>query len=315
MKKELLFSFASPSRDDLNVYGYRFGENSDNSKRKIAIISGLNGEEISGVFACSQLVRFLNEKSSHDIDFINCELLIIPSVNHFALNMGKRFWPLDNTDINVMFPGYDKGETTQRIAHKLFELLKDFDYGIVLEDRKDKANCLPYVKLIKTGYEDIQGAKDFGLQLIHIKDFEPIDSGSLLYNWGVWETKAYSIVFGSKNNIFKDDANSVLDALIRFLVSKNAINFNIFGGFQSYVLTRENIEIIKAKSAGIFKPSVKPSTRIKKGESLGIIYDSLSGEIKEKIVSNIDGIVTCIYNYPLIFEHTVAFRVAKFELE
>ena len=32
------------------------------------------------------------------------------------MNVGKRFFPVDNTDINRMFPGYDKGETTQRLA-------------------------------------------------------------------------------------------------------------------------------------------------------------------------------------------------------
>ena len=32
------------------------------------------------------------------------------------MNIGKRFWSADNTDINRMFPGYNLGETTQRIA-------------------------------------------------------------------------------------------------------------------------------------------------------------------------------------------------------
>jgi len=311
MKKELLFSFASPSRDDLNVYGYRFGE--ENCDKKIAIVSGLNGEEISGVFACSQLVRFLNEKISLNPNFINCEILVIPSVNHFALNMGKRFWPLDNTDLNVMFPGYDKGETTQRIAHKLFEVIKDFEYGIILEDRKDKASCLPYVKLFETGYEDTQGAKDFGLTFIHKKEVDPIDSGSLLYNWGVWEAKCYSLVSGNNKHLFRDDSQNILDSLIRFLTKKNVINFNIFGGQESFVISRENIEIVKAKNAGIFRPSTVPSARVKKGDILGIIYDSLNGEIKEKIIAPCDGLVTCLYSYPLIFEHTVAFRIAKFD--
>ncbi len=42
----------------------------------------------------------------------------------------KRFWSIDNTDINRMFPGYDKGETTQRIAAGIFEKIKDYKYGI-----------------------------------------------------------------------------------------------------------------------------------------------------------------------------------------
>lgn len=121
------------------------------------------------------------------------------------------------------------------------------------------------------------------------------------------------MVFGAKNDIIKEDAISVMDSIIRFLSSKNAINFNVFGAHCSVVIDKETIEVIKAKCAGIFKPNITPSSRIKKGEVLGIIYDSLNGEIKERIIAPTDGIVTCIYNYPLIFEHTVAFRIARFE--
>ncbi len=311
MKKELLFSFSSPSRDDLNVYGYRFGKKG--SGKKIAIVSGLNGEEIAGVFVCSQIVKFLKEKSKENGNFIDAEILIIPSVNHFALNMGNRFWPLDNTDINIMFPGYDKGETTQRIAYRLFESIKDADYGIVIEDRKDKAHCIPYVKLIDDDLKDPDGAKKFGLSLVHLKEFSPTDSGSLLYNWGVWDTKAYSIVLGNQNILFKKDTQIVIDAIVRFLSSIKAIKYSPLGGYSSELIRRENIDIIKSFCAGIFKPSVKAGDRVKRHQILGTIFDPMDGEIKEKITSNYDGIVTCIHNYSLIYQYSVAFRVAKFE--
>lgn len=55
---------------------------------------------------------------------------MVLSVNHFSMNIGKRFWPSDNTDINRMFPGYKEGETTQRIADGVFENIKDYSYGI-----------------------------------------------------------------------------------------------------------------------------------------------------------------------------------------
>ncbi len=311
MTKELLFSFKSPSRDDLNVYGFRFGAGKIGYP-KIAIISGLNGEEIAGVFSASQLVHFLQERETLNPDLINGEILIVPSVNHFALNMGKRFWPLDNTDINVMFPGYDKGETTQRIAYKLFEVVKDFNYGIIIEDRKDKADCMPYVKLIDSQYMDIEGAESFGLRFIHTKKFEPVDSGSLLYNWGVWGTKAYSVVFSGKKHLFQAESDLVLDSLIRFLSVHNIINFKVFGGYKSDLISQNRVEIIKSPKAGIFKPIVKNGVQIREGDLIGIIYDSLSGEIKSQIHARTDGIVSCIYSYPLIFQQTIAFRIVKF---
>ena len=54
------------------------------------------------------------------------EILVIPSANPYSMNIEKRFWPIDNTDINRMFPGYVKGETTQRIAGGIFEKIQDY---------------------------------------------------------------------------------------------------------------------------------------------------------------------------------------------
>lgn len=308
MTKELLFSLASPSRDSLDVYGFRFGKKGG---RKTVIISGLNGEEIMGVFVASQLVRWLREQTKQNPNLIDGEILIIPSVNHFALNMGTRFWPLDNTDINVMFPGYDKGETTQRIAYKLFEHIKDATYGIQLEDRKDKATCMPYIKLLQSGQEDIKGAKSFCLPFVHTKEFSPTDSGSLLYNWGVWETKGYCLVLGNQNTLLKEDIQTSLDSIIRFLSYEGVLDRPPHGGCNSILIHREQITIVKANHAGLFKPAIRPANRVKKGEKLGVIFDALTGTIKDEILAPHDGIVTCIYNYPLVYEHSVLFRIAQ----
>lgn len=57
---------------------------------------------------------------------------MIPAANAFSMNIHKRFWPVDNTGVNRMFPGYDKGETTQRIAAGIFKAVSSYDYGIQL---------------------------------------------------------------------------------------------------------------------------------------------------------------------------------------
>lgn len=60
------------------------------------------------------------------------------------MNIHKRFWPVDNTNVNRMFPGYDKGETTQRVAADIFEAVSSYEYGIQL------ARFLPARKLTRS---------------------------------------------------------------------------------------------------------------------------------------------------------------------
>jgi hypothetical protein len=74
------------------------------------------------------------------------------------MNINKRVWALDSTDINRMFPGYDKGETTQRIAAALFSLVKDYTFGTQLASFYLHGDFVPHVPVLNTGYQDEKAA-------------------------------------------------------------------------------------------------------------------------------------------------------------
>ena len=112
MYKEVIFSLDAPYREKMNIYGYRFGH----GERSACVIGPTRGNEIQQLYICSQLIRILSSLERNGDIHANKEILVIPSVNHFSANIEKRFWELDNTDINRMFPGDANGETTQQIA-------------------------------------------------------------------------------------------------------------------------------------------------------------------------------------------------------
>lgn len=310
MREEILFEIASANRNPLVVKGFRFGKKED-GKPSIAIVGALYGDAISQLYVASSLVNFLTQKEAENPDFIQGEILVIPSVNNYSFNIAERYWPLDKTDIDMMFPGYDKGETTQRIAHKLFEALQGFTYGITLENRKDRAYCLPYIKLFNVFEESVEEAKKFGFRFIHHRGVVPVDTVSLQYNWKLWGTKAFSIVFGKRSEIDYENGALTLEAITRFLSKNKLIDFAVAEGYSSNVITREKIEVLKAAKAGLFEPKVHPASVVKKGQVLSYTTNAQDGKTLEKIISPCDGIVTCIYDYPLIFERSIAFRIAK----
>jgi hypothetical protein len=309
MREEVLFELKSLSREPLRVKGYRLGV--PGAKPSCVIVGPMIGTAIDQLWIASKLVRFLRQQELENAAFIQGEILIIPTVNPYSFNMGKSYWPLDNTDIDVMFPGYDKGETTQRIAARLFEKVNRFDYAILLEARKDRVECIPYVKVLKTGYEDIECARSFGLEFIHLKVPTPNDTVSLNYNWHIWNAKAFSIISGKKGTLRKIESSKVFDALLRFL-SKNAlIDFQTFEGSRGNVVTSEEIEVVKSSTAGLFDTLANIGEHVIHGQPLARIYHSLDGSLLQTIVAPYDGIISCRYDYPLIFQNAVAFRVIK----
>ena len=137
----------SPYRGSFNIQGYWFGE----GEKSVAIVGAMRGDEIQQQYICAQLVRQLAQLEQQGQLASDQEILVVPSANPFSMNIEKRFWAMDGTDINRMFPGYDRGETTQRIAAALFEQIKGFSYGIQLASFYIPGDFVPHVRLMRTG--------------------------------------------------------------------------------------------------------------------------------------------------------------------
>lgn len=309
MKKIEILRIESLSRAPLVIEGYFF-EGSNPKAPSVAIVGAMEGNTILPLYCAASMVDFLHNKLKSD-NKIKGNILIIPSINHYALNIGQRFWPLDKTDLNMMFPGYEQGETTQRIAKKIFDAIRGYTYGISLETRPDPAICIPYIKLFKSEYEDLESAKRFGFKIIHHRTMKSIDTVSLQYNWQLWGTKAYSIMCPSSSAVDDKDSSQILQAIIRFLGKSKVIDYKIYNGYESNVINKDSIKVIKTPKSGIFIATQKPGNYCVKGEVIGKVVHSLEGEVIHQFSAPCDGMITCIYAHSLIFENAVAFRIAQ----
>ena len=121
MKEETIFRLPSLYRDDFRVKAYTFGDGSND----VAVVGAMRGNEYQQLYTASKLIQRLKELELKNRIIKGHSITVIPCVNPSSMNIHKRFWPIDNTDINRMFPGYDRGETTQRIAAALFDRVKD----------------------------------------------------------------------------------------------------------------------------------------------------------------------------------------------
>ena len=295
----------SPYREAFHISGYVFG----GGEKSVAIVGAMRGDEVQQQFVCSQLVRILGGLERDGMLADGKEILVIPSANHFSMNIGKRFWPMDNTDINRMFPGYDQGETTQRIASAIFERIKDYKSGIQLASYHFAGDFILHVRVIKTAIDISGGAQMFGLPYVYIKQPEPFDTVMLNYNWQIWDTAAYSIYAGTTDTIDKNAAKQTWQAIIRFLSESGIVRKEAAPGFKSKILYDSDFTTVSAPCAGIFYQLKHPGGDVRRSETIAKILDPYDGSVLSEIASPRDGIIFFSHSKPLIMEKTVAFWV------
>lgn len=307
MREETIFEINAMYRDDFKVMGYSFGD----GEQSICIIGSMRGNEYQQIYACSQIIDKLKILENKNRICPGKSILVIPCANPYSMNVKKRFWTIDNTDINRMFPGYDQGETTQRIAAGIFDKIKGYRFGVQFASFYMPGDFVPQVRMMKTGHENIELAKQFGLPYVVLHNSRPFDTSTLNYNWQIWETDAFSIYTTSTGEIDKVSAEQAVSAILNFMSKQGIIEYKGYEGYISRVVESNEFVNIRAQRAGFFMTGIKAGQKVKKDEKLAEITDPYTGESRQILKASVDGVVAFVNNETLAYQHTAVIKLIK----
>lgn len=311
MVRETLFEIQSLYRDNFRVTGYRFGS----GEKTACIVGNIRGNEVQQLYTCSQVIRRLKALEAEGRLKEGKEILVIPSLNPSSMNIKKRFFPTDNTDINRMFPGYSLGETTQRIAAKAFEIMKDYRYGMQFASFYMPGAFIPHVRMMKTGFENVEMAKHFGFPYIVLRNPRPYDTTTLNYNWQIWETQAFSIYTTNTEKVDKDSAKQAVKGILNFLSNQGIIEYSGHKGYISQVVDDKDLVSVRTRMAGFFESCVRVNEEVAEGQLLARIIDTYEGEVKDSLYAPCSGNVLFIHDEPMTYENTAVFKLIPLTAE
>ncbi len=302
-----LFTTETPYREPLPVKGWQFGSP---RKRSLAVVGSMRGNELQQTYICARLIQRLEKiEAAGQLDG-DCGILVIPCVNQFSMNVKRRFWAADNTDINRMFPGYEGGETTQRIAARLFQVVQDYTYGVQLASFYLPGDFLPHVRIMETGYQRSEEATAFGLPYLILRTPQPYDTTTLNYNLQVWNTQAFSLYTKETDGVDDESAQEAVSSVLCFLYAKGLSHSQDYSAGCETTLFREvSLHTVLSTYGGLLMRRCEPGDTVERGALLAEILDPCTCEVKELLRSDCRGQVFFAHKTQLICGHEVAFRV------
>lgn len=305
MKKKTIYEIKSLYRDDFRVTGYEFGT----GKKSVCIVGSMRGNEVQQLYICSQLVKRLKKIEEDGKINKGHKILVVPSINPYSMNIKKRFWPTDNTDINRMFPGYNLGETTQRIAAGVFGVIKEYQYGMQFASFYMPGKFTPHIRMMKAGFENVKLAKKFGMPYVVLRNTRPYDTTTLNYNWQIWETNAFSIYTTTTEEIDRESAGMAIRSILTFLSKEEIVDYHGHDGYISLVVDDTDMIPVRTKVAGIFEGVVRVGDEVVKGQVLARIINPYEGQVEETLTSPVDGIVFFAHDAPLTYANTAVYKL------
>jgi predicted deacylase len=280
---------------------------------RVALVGGLQGTDVNAVFVLGRLASYLGAVTREEQrGRLMGRVVIVPAVNVPALHAGCGAWPLDNTDIDRMFPGNEQGETTQRIARALLERTKGAYYRVQLGNGPPHLEETPQVRLVEPHDDERSTACQFGLPVTELAP--DTDHGSTLYAaWQPWGGERFVLRAGLAGSFGLRHCERLFRALVAFL--------HRTGVLQEVTLADEDEDLhyfgaedglsVPAQRAGLFVSALEVGRWLQAGQALGQIFDGFTGELRAEVRTPVSGLLTGLRSHPLVFEGDLLARVCR----
>lgn len=311
MTTSTLLQMTAPLRGRFTIPYHDFGPPS--RPPRLALVAGLHGNELNGVFVLARLADFLKhvEAGSRPGQRLRERVLIIPSVNVLGMHARTRAWPFDKIDINRVFPGHEHGETTQRIAAAVVNATRQAYYRVDIHSSNLDIEELPQVRLYAPNDDERASACLFGLPAIIERPINHIFTTNLVHTWRAYGGENFVIQGGQAGYLQPAHCEVLFRALVAFLDRTGIVegvtlaaeeeDLRYFGLNQSCVLLSEQ--------AGIFVSRLEVGRWVQTGDLIGHIYDGFSGEIRTEVRAPAAGLVSSLRRQPVLFQGDLMARI------
>ena len=311
VETRVLLHMTAPSREDFDVPYHDVGP--QDQPPRVVLVAGLHGNELNGVFVLARLASFLRRVAAGEREgaALLGRVLVVPAVNVLGVNTRSRTWPFDGTDLNRMFPGYDAGETTQRIAAAVLERTAQAQWRIDLHASNPDFEELPQVRLIDATDAEREAARWLGLPAVIERSASPAFATTLASAWRQAGGHALIVLAGHADTLQTAHCERLFRALVDFLERAGVLvgmrlaepedDVRFFSARQSFPLISEQ--------AGWFVSRLEVGQWLLAGDRVGSIYDGFSGELRTEIHAPVAGLLAGLRRQPLLCSGDLVARI------
>ncbi len=271
----------------------------------LSVSAAVHGDELNGVEIIRRLLLHPSLKK------LKGTLILVPVVNVFGFNRQSRTLP-DNRDLNRTFPGNESGSSASRLAHIYTEqILCNSDVSIDLHTGAVHRYNLPQVRA-SVGDSTVRDlALAFGAPIVLDSKLREGSIRATATNIGI------PVITYEAGEAMRFDSVSIrlgVEGIFNVMAHLGMLDIKPAKkrsrSKPQYIVTESYW--VRAECSGLFIGKAKMGSRVKKGQSLGIITDFFARQ-SEKVIARTDGIVICQHMCPTVNRGDALYHLATFQ--
>lgn len=305
---EEIVSLQMPVEECLVVKKNRLEPKSINKDTKrISIVTGTHGDELNGQYVCYKLIERIKEEPEHLKGIVD----VYPSINPLGIDTGSRGIPMNDLDMNRVFPGTDSGAMAEHIAYKITQDIIGSDMCVDVHSSNIFIKEVPQVRLSPEFYEQLLPyAKLLNADIIWALSSAAYLESSLANCLNMFGVPSIVVEMGAGSRITREYARQTLDGIFRLMKELGIWDGDVEDVKEPIVAQKGDVSAIHANRSGLFILEVQDlGVHIKKGSHIGKIVNPLTGDILEEIISPKDGFLLTLREHPVVYKGAIMARV------
>lgn len=307
-RTETILRLELPYRDQLEIQRTVF----DGGRGpRVAVVSGIHGDEIEGLYVCHELARWLEANPKA----LKGRVELYPAANPLGISTMTRSVPVFESDLNRNFPGHAGGLVPQRIADRLMKSLAGARLVIDVHASNIFLRELPQVR-INDAFTDtlVPLAMEMNLDVIWIHGAMTVLEATLSHSLNSRRVPCLVVEMGVGMRITPVFTSQIIAGILRVwqrlgVIDKKAELPPVT--HHPMIADDDNVHYLNAEKSGLFVTTVPKLNGVKKGEVLGRIVSPFRGQVLSTVTSPVDGFLFTLREHPIVYEGSLMARIME----
>lgn len=281
--------------------------NVDKFTKRISIVTGTHGDELNGQYVCYKLI----ERIKAEPDKLKGIVDVYPSINPLGVDTGCRGIPMNDLDMNRVFPGTDSGAMAEYVAYKITQDIIGSDMCIDVHSSNIFIEEVPQVRLSPENFDKLLPyAKLMNANIIWALSSSVYLEASLANCLNMFGVPSLVVEMGVGSKITKNYAKNTLEGIFRVMKELGIWEGEVVINEEPIVAGTGDVSAIHAGRSGLFiSEDVQIGSFVEENFKIGKIVCPLTGDVLEEILAPRAGYLFTLRAHPVVYKGGIMARL------
>ena len=189
-------------------------EGKDPDSGRIAIVSGIHGDEFEGQYVIYEMVRRLQEHP----ECLHGSVDLYPALNPLGMDMAVRELPGLHMDMNRIFPGNENGTALEKVAAAIVGDIAGADLCLDIHASNIFAREIPQVRISEEFAERVLPyAQLMNVDMVWTNAAETVHEATLAHSLNLLGVPSFVVEMGVGTRISRHFGNQVTDGIFHLM--------------------------------------------------------------------------------------------------